>query len=67
MKLPDVIFFNIDSYPSIHAFNCSQACVLNAHLKQDFSCLSLGSTTRLDAEPSAGAELHYFLQSLLLF
>ena len=63
MKLPGVIFFNIDSYPPIHAFNCSQACVLNACLKQDFPCLSLASTTRLGAEPSAGAGLHHFLQS----
>jgi hypothetical protein len=39
------------------------ACVLNARLKQDLPCLSLASTTRLGAEPSAGAGLHHFLQS----
>lgn len=82
LKLPGVIFFNIDSYPPIHAFNCSQACfldfsqvslltkqvskltcVLNARLKQVFPFLSLALTTRLGAEPSAGAGLHHFLQS----
>ena len=82
LKLPGVILFKIDSYPPIHAFNCSQACyldfsqisllyetvltltcVLNAHLKQVFPFLSLASTTRLGAEPSAGAGLHHFLQS----
>ena len=39
------------------------ACVLNARLKQGLPCLSLASTTRLGAEPSAGAGLHHFLQS----
>ena len=38
-------------------------CVLNAHLKQIFPFLSLPSTTRLGAEPSAGVGLHHFLQS----
>jgi hypothetical protein len=37
--------------------------VLNARLKQGLPCLSLASTTRLGAEPSAGAGLHHFLQS----
>ena len=32
LKLPGVIFFNIDSYPPIHAFNCSQACFLKFSL-----------------------------------
>jgi hypothetical protein len=39
------------------------AYILNAHLKQGLPCLSLASTTRLSAEPSAGTGLHHFLQS----
>ena len=51
LKFPGVIHFKIDSYSPSHEFNCSQACVLNAHLKQGFPFLSVAGIRIVRGNP----------------